>query len=92
MKNRIKIAELFILSLPVPPLIWRIEGSTKRGDFRPDSDIDIFALWDHDFDIPLPPANSDFCFYFKGYLIDLWSFAKDWEIFKLRPDLLESIS
>ena len=43
-KNRFEIAKKFIQSLKTPPIYWKVSGSTARGDFRNDSDIDICVV------------------------------------------------
>lgn len=88
---RYKVADKFMSFLTIQPIWWVVEGSTSRGDFRPDSDIDIFCIFNCSADIPFPKEENDFMFLLDGYEIDLQSFSKDWFIFKLKPDLLESI-
>ena len=89
--RRYKVAQEFMDSLEIPPIVWFISGSTEKGTCRSDSDIDITALWERDNDIPLPPEtkSSYFMFQFKGYEIDLHSFAKDWIVYKAKPELLD---
>jgi predicted nucleotidyltransferase len=90
-QKRFEVAKEFISQLQTPPLSWHVSGSTARGDFRPNSDLDITALWERDEDIPLPSEENNFLFPFGGYKIDLHSFAKEWLVFKLNPDLLGKI-
>ena len=90
-KKRFEVAKQFISKLQPSPITWYVSGSTARGDFRPDSDLDIVALWEKDEEIPLLPKENDFLFSFGGYNIDLHSFAKDWVVFKLDPNLLVKI-
>ena len=89
-QERLDIAKMFVQKLTPQPLTWYVGGSTARGDFRPDSDIDIIALWNNDYEIPffepfhiLPKEGR--------YEIDLQGFAKDWEIFKVNLQLLEDL-
>ena len=51
-EGRLAEAEKFINSLSRKPVLWRLGGSTKEGNFRPDSDLDIYALYDREEDIP----------------------------------------
>jgi predicted nucleotidyltransferase len=90
-QKRFEIANRFISRFQPPPVSWYVSGSTAQGDFRPDSDIDITALWEKSEEIPLAPKENNFMFFFEGYKIDLQSFAQDWLIFKYRPDVLETI-
>lgn len=89
--RRFEVAREFISTLSSPPVVWYVSGSTARGDFRPDSDIDITALWQKNEDIPWPSKEDDYKFPFGGYKIDLYSFAKDWRVFQLDPELLLKI-
>jgi len=80
--ERYQVAESFISSLPTKPLKWYVGGSTQRGDFREDSDIDIFALFEHSKDEPLTFLEDTFP-------IDFHTYAKDWLVYKYNPQLLE---
>ncbi len=89
---RIKAAREFIESLSVRPLMWKISQSSARGDFRPDSDIDVDGLYEHDEDIPYSelaarrdPDNG----LVDGY-IDFHYFAKDWKVYEYDPELLRN--
>lgn len=44
-KERLEKAQKFIESLPIKPSLWCLNGSSLEGDFEPDSDIDITALF-----------------------------------------------
>ncbi len=90
-KRRYKIAELFMSKLEIQPIWWVVEGSTAKGNFRINSDIDIFCIFSSSSDIPYPTEKTNFSFYLGGYEIDLNSFSKDWYIFKLKPELLQTI-
>lgn len=81
-KARYELAEQFISGLRKKPLRWYVGGSTAKGTHRPSSDIDVFALFEKDEDIP---------FFTEEELgpIDFHSFAEDWEVYKLNPRLLE---
>ncbi|UCH50640.1 MAG: nucleotidyltransferase domain-containing protein [Chloroflexota bacterium] len=89
--KRYQVAKDFMDNLEVAPISWYVSGSTAKGTCRLDSDIDITALWEKDVDIPLPPETKPFYFMFsfKGYEIDLHSFAKEWIVFKADPSLLD---
>jgi len=92
-EERIKTAQAFIQSLSSKPPLWQISGSTARGDFRPDSDIDILALYEHETDIPeeeiLAKRDPE-----NGLIeskIDFHYFAEDWLVFKKDPSLLKQL-
>lgn len=44
-RERLTTAQQFIESLPVKPTLWCLGGSSLEGNFEPDSDIDITALF-----------------------------------------------
>ncbi|GAI21327.1 unnamed protein product [marine sediment metagenome] len=85
--RRLDVAEKFVSTLRPAPKSWYVSGSTSRGDFRVDSDIDITALWEHRQDEPVFEEPV----VFGGYVIDLHSFAKDWLVFQYNPGLLKHI-
>ena len=89
---REKAAREFIESLSCRPLKWKISGSTARGDFRPDSDIDVDGLYEHDDDIHYEEMNArrdPDRGLIDGY-IDYHYFAKDWKVYKYDPELLRN--
>ena len=59
-EEREKEAHIFIENLPIKPISWYVGGLTKRGDFRDDSDIDIFALFEYSKDEPLTFLEDTF--------------------------------
>jgi len=90
-ETREKAAREFIESLSAKPLKWKISGSSARGDFRPDSDIDVDGLYERDSDVPYgelsarrDPENG----LIDGY-IDYHYFAKDWKVYEYDPELLK---
>jgi predicted nucleotidyltransferase len=92
-EEREKEAEKFINSLSVKPKIWKMTGSSARGDFRPDSDVDITVLYEKEEDIPYDEIfvrqdpNNDLI---DGF-IDFHSFGEDWIIYQQKPELLEEL-
>lgn len=89
--ERLAGAEKFINSLSKKPEMWRLGGSSATGKFRPDSDLDVYALYEKEDDIPFDeiflredPDNG----LIDGY-IDFHYFAADWEVYKRNPDLLD---
>lgn len=90
-KERLAEAEKFINSLSRKPALWRLGGSTKEGNFRPDSDLDIYALYDREEDFPLEEifARTDSDNDLIDGFIDFHYFAADWEVYERNPDLLE---
>jgi predicted nucleotidyltransferase len=75
--------------LPVSPAAWYLGGSRARGEHRPDSDWDIFALYTKDTDIPYDwlEANMDDDGFLPGH-VDFHYFAADWDVFVHNPSLL----
>ena len=55
---RQKEAEKFVESLSRKPKLWKMTGGSARGDFKPDSDIDITALYEKEEDVPIDEILS----------------------------------
>lgn len=89
--SRIEAARLFIESLSSKPLYWKVSGSTKAGNFRPDNDIDIDALYEKKEAIPYNEISSrmDSDNGLVDEYIDFHYFAKDWKVYEHDPELLK---
>ena len=91
-EDRLEAAQKFIQSLDPPPLHWKLSGSTESGEFEPDSDIDVIALYEKDEDIPyddifkrMHPNGL-----FDGH-IDFHYFSKNWGVYQHDPELLKQL-